>query len=367
MAFPIAATFVELARSAHPTDHLFDGLARCCAAMNIPYFALSHHVDFRQEGSSAIRLHNYPISWEDWFDDRGLGRTDPIHRASHLVNVGFAWSAVPEMIKLTPEDRTVLDQAYRLGIGDGFTIPANVPGEMLGSCSFAVEAGRRLTQARALSPHQAPTLTDRQRDCVLWAARGKTDWEISRILGIGHETVIQHLKHARERYGRSFRFRSARCRVDGRRVAAPAVPRRKARKKTHPCRRTDGRRDGVRPHLWASRRRVPRPVASVPRGPQDARTLTASPEGRRELWPGPPRSTATRYCPVINGVLPAASRRTVTVPSQPVAQTAWSIARAVRNSWCPWRPERRFAGAFRSLQGTPLGRAGRMAIAHGLS
>lgn len=44
-------------------------------------------------------------------------------------------------------------------------------------------------------------LTDRQRDCVLWAARGKSDWEISRILGVSEQTVISHLAHARERYG----------------------------------------------------------------------------------------------------------------------------------------------------------------------
>ena len=48
-------------------------------------------------------------------------------------------------------------------------------------------------------------LTDRQRDCVVWAARGKSDWEIAQILGISHETVIQHLKQARERYGVSKR------------------------------------------------------------------------------------------------------------------------------------------------------------------
>ena len=103
------------------------------------------------------------------------------------------------------------------------TIPASVPGETLGSCSFAVSAGdafpaefhficqlvggfafeaaRRLSGARGVGAATSPILTDRQRDCVLWAARGKTDWEISVILGVGHETVIQHLKHARERYG----------------------------------------------------------------------------------------------------------------------------------------------------------------------
>jgi LuxR family transcriptional regulator, quorum-sensing system regulator CciR len=31
-------------------------------------------------------------------------------------------------------------------------------------------------------------------------ARGKTDWEISRILGISEETVTQHINLARKRY-----------------------------------------------------------------------------------------------------------------------------------------------------------------------
>jgi LuxR family quorum-sensing system transcriptional regulator CciR len=51
-------------------------------------------------------------------------------------------------------------------------------------------------------PDPAPRrLTDRQRDCVVWAARGKTDWEIGRILGLSEQTVISHLAQARERYG----------------------------------------------------------------------------------------------------------------------------------------------------------------------
>ena len=48
-------------------------------------------------------------------------------------------------------------------------------------------------------------LTDRQRECVMWAARGKSDWEIARILSISEDTVGEHLRHARERYGVSKR------------------------------------------------------------------------------------------------------------------------------------------------------------------
>lgn len=223
VGFDTASRFVELARTAVSVAELMEAIAYTCAVMRVPYFALTHHVDFRREATAGIRLHNYPECWEEWFDARGLGRSDPIHRASHRMSMGFAWASVPGIIALTPEDHLVLEEAAKAGIGDGYTVPAHVPGEMLGSCSFAVEAGRtfpvelelpcqliggfafeaarRVTGRRGAAFGQAPILTDRQLDCVLWAARGKTDWEISVILGISHETVIQHLKHARERYG----------------------------------------------------------------------------------------------------------------------------------------------------------------------
>ncbi len=219
----IAEVFVQNAKVATSADALRASLLQSCEAMGVRYFALTHHINFGHDGGPAVRLHNYPPSWEEWFDQNELGRSDPIHRACHKASFGFPWAAVPDMIKLTPDDRCVLDRAYLVGIGEGFTIPASIPGEILGSCSFAVDAGqpfpeefhyvcqlvggfafeaaRRLSGVRDMSIDHAAILTDRQRDCVLWAARGKTDWEIAVILGVSHETVIQHLKHARERYG----------------------------------------------------------------------------------------------------------------------------------------------------------------------
>lgn len=218
----LAETFELVVRGADGLDELFGALSECTHEMGFRYFALTQHVDFGAEPNTGIRLHNYPTDWEAWFDERALGRFDPVHRASHVTNTGFSWSHVPGMIRLTAGDREVLSAARRAGIGDGYTVPAHVPGEYNGSCSFAVrdsehfpidkallaqligglafEAARRIAQPRRV-PQPTMPMTDRQRDCVLWAARGKTDWEISRILGVSQETVIQHLKHARERYG----------------------------------------------------------------------------------------------------------------------------------------------------------------------
>jgi LuxR family quorum-sensing system transcriptional regulator CciR len=196
-------------------------LADIARDLGFQFFALTHHADVRRS-SSSIRLHNYPSGWEQWFDEQGLGPVDPVHRASHMTSVGFSWSRLEQLISLTVHDRLVLERARKEGIGDGFTIPAHVPGETYGSVSFAVETGIRLnpdtlplTQlvgafafeaARRIRRLREPAtplrgLTDRQRECVMWAARGKSDKEIARILGVSHETVIMHLKQARERYG----------------------------------------------------------------------------------------------------------------------------------------------------------------------
>lgn len=219
--FDLVEAFVREVHGIESEHQLAGALAEITRELGFHYFALTHHVDARRS-SAAIRIHNYPAGWAEWFDEQQLGPVDPVHRASHLTSVGFAWSKLPEMISLTPRDEQILAAARSEGIGDGFTVPGHVPGEFYGSCSFATEtgarfcseqlpllqlvgafafeAGRRIRRVR--EPHEpAARLTDRQRECLMWAARGKSDWEIARILGVSHETVIRHLKQARERYG----------------------------------------------------------------------------------------------------------------------------------------------------------------------
>ena len=66
---------------------------------------------------------------------------------------------------------------------------------------YAVQ-GLRLTesaedeQARADWP-----LSPREVQCLSWAARGKTMWEIAQILGIGQTSVKTHMDNARRRLG----------------------------------------------------------------------------------------------------------------------------------------------------------------------
>lgn len=222
MAATAERFFRAIEASASPDD-LHAAIGAITTELGFDYFALAHHVDLAHAPPSTIRLHNYPHAWVDYFDDNRLAVSDPVHRASHVTSVGFSWARLPDLIAMTPDDRRILALAREQGLGEGFTVPANVPGEARGSCSFAIAAGRRLPNAMlplaqlaggfafegarqmwrsdALGPEPHPVITDRQRDCLLWIARGKSDWETSRILGLSEETVVRHIKQARERYG----------------------------------------------------------------------------------------------------------------------------------------------------------------------
>jgi LuxR family transcriptional activator of conjugal transfer of Ti plasmids len=45
------------------------------------------------------------------------------------------------------------------------------------------------------------SLSEREKVCLLWTARGKSSWEIGRILGISENTVIFHIKNAMKKLG----------------------------------------------------------------------------------------------------------------------------------------------------------------------
>lgn len=60
---------------------------------------------------------------------------------------------------------------------------------------------RLMTFAGPTSPDEEVRLTDRERDALAWVAEGKSDWEISVILGLSETTVRFHVDNARRKLG----------------------------------------------------------------------------------------------------------------------------------------------------------------------
>jgi DNA-binding CsgD family transcriptional regulator len=189
--------------------------------LGFDHFALALENRTQAGIAQAMLLHDYPDEWAKVNINFDLRGRDPVRRACDRSLNGFAWERIESLIPMTRGDRQMLAVGRECGIGDGYTVPRHLPGEASGACSFVVRPERGLPRSTLLIAEivgavaigcalklsdirrapRKPVLSDRQRECLLWSARGKTAAETAIILGISAETVIQHLKTARERYG----------------------------------------------------------------------------------------------------------------------------------------------------------------------
>ncbi len=223
--------FIEQAQITDTESDLFRLIENATLEMGFRHFALIIYGDFRDTCQEVIRLNNYPALWTEEFVKGNLYTHDPILCASIKTSVGFVWSDVSSLIRLSPKQKDILENAAKHGLCNGFTVPANIPGESCGSCSFVTQrnekispstylvaqligafsfqAARRLRRISIERLQRPPRLSPRQIECLVWAIKGKTDWEISRILGLNEETVTQHLNMARARYGVTKRLQLA--------------------------------------------------------------------------------------------------------------------------------------------------------------
>ncbi len=63
------------------------------------------------------------------------------------------------------------------------------------------EAVQRIVLSKGPIPLKKINLTEREKECLLWAAEGKTGWEIANIIRISERTVTFHLQNAAQKLG----------------------------------------------------------------------------------------------------------------------------------------------------------------------
>jgi LuxR family quorum-sensing system transcriptional regulator CciR len=215
--------FVSAASALTEMKALTDLVGEASKALGFDYFAIVHHIHFGRP-SRHVRLSNYPLEWLAYVREQ-TQLSDPVIRAAERSSSGFKWDKLETLVTLTKAEREYMQRAERHGIGNGYTVPNHVPGERLGSChfvvrparalpeenvsaaqalgNFAFEAARRMLaegQERSENWVQPAPLSDRQRECLLFVAKGKSDSVIGQLLNIKPRTVNEHIEAAKRRY-----------------------------------------------------------------------------------------------------------------------------------------------------------------------
>ncbi|GLS33892.1 LuxR family transcriptional regulator [Mesorhizobium albiziae] len=228
MHFPEAAReafAVEFGRFLDQTDggaqseRLFDLLSAFALNFGCPWIAYGSLVPDQKTLEPAQRdpavMQNYPDEWQERYFEMGYDRIDPVIKTGRKRAGAFRWSEVYNDASTTENERRVLDEAATFGLRSGISVPLHGPDGCFAIMSFAQPWDREFQnrtiiylQLAALHFHlrvakfanssgivDAPKLSPREKECILWTARGKSSWEIGQILGISVNTVNFHIKN----------------------------------------------------------------------------------------------------------------------------------------------------------------------------
>jgi LuxR family transcriptional regulator, quorum-sensing system regulator BjaR1 len=167
----------------------------------------------------AFLLNSFPKNWVSHYDEQGYITSDPVVRELFLTYQPFSWSEVLARRDIGPLERKIMAECADAGMRDGFVVPIYQGGGYTGLVSFAghdpmitEESRSSVTLAsiylhnklNTLRRHEAQNtydLTERELECLRWAAAGKSDWEIGQILLISSKTVNYHIENAKRKFG----------------------------------------------------------------------------------------------------------------------------------------------------------------------
>lgn len=231
--FEVADRFIDNSMQALSREAVLAEFSRSLEQLGFRYFACLTHVDPANIPPGAVIAHNYPDAWVREFIEHRLYQIDPVLLHAERSPMPFFWSSVELQRGLTQAQREVLARAARHGVKGGYTVPLHLPwssSNTLASCSVVPHSpsvGRRsylavqlmasylyhaLLRSHEVAEHPPlparTNLTRRERQCLELAAAGKSDWAISRILGLSEHTVHRHIELARRRLGVATRIQA---------------------------------------------------------------------------------------------------------------------------------------------------------------
>jgi len=172
-----------------------------------------------EEIKSRILFQRFPLEWAGRYNDRGYVFRDPIvHRLQYDRNP-FDWQEAYTSCDFPKDVALIQGEASEFGLRVGYVVPVSTLDGQLAAVSFGgchADIGAEGRAALSFVANYAVgnflhfkeshkrllgKVTPRESDCLLWASEGKTDWEISVILGISRSTVTKHIVSARDKLG----------------------------------------------------------------------------------------------------------------------------------------------------------------------
>jgi len=171
-------------------------------------------------------LANFSKEWLDHYFSSHYYEIDPVVLMGQEKIRPYLWSSLWDEVEMSKRQKDFFHEASEYGVAAGAGIPVfqdhPKPGIVtLVSSICSQEDVKKIMEEHHLSltilatgfqnatrkffeqipPENAPHITAREKECLTWAAAGKTDSEIGTILNISHRTVNAHMANAYQKLG----------------------------------------------------------------------------------------------------------------------------------------------------------------------
>lgn len=203
-----AFDFIDKTRGLTKPAEILAGLQVESRALGFEHFLITGLPLQPEELASLVMINAWPAEWYGRYTERHYFAIDGVAQWSLKATRPFLWRDVPAAYAQTKEALGVTAEARENGFVDGYVVPMYSARHWQTAVAFASstvsEASDRelaalqvmgifATEAvRALLEPERdlkPLLSKRERECLTWAAAGKSSWDVSVILGLGHHTV----------------------------------------------------------------------------------------------------------------------------------------------------------------------------------
>lgn len=182
------------------------------------YFAFVSLTQFPISAPTVRAITNYPEEWSEWYQAQNYVAVDPVIRHCQHSMTPIYWDDLGDIDSAA---QSMMADAVNHGLASGVTIPVSSTSGVSGWSCFVTRKPNDHPFYERLKRHHAilylfsvyvqevatklwdstdkpsnVSLTHREKECLLWAAEGKTASEIALILGIQERTAIFHLNNA---------------------------------------------------------------------------------------------------------------------------------------------------------------------------
>ncbi len=162
---------------------------------------------------------DWPADWLELYHANGWFEHDLLPIEARRRVAPFLWSELDKS-KLTTGQQALIDAALAYGWRDAFAVPIHGPGNLQGLATMATRTGLSLSAAEravlevmartvwercrtsadfAMAAPEPVRLSAREVECLQWAAAGKSDRDIAKLVGIKPATAHFHIEQAKRK------------------------------------------------------------------------------------------------------------------------------------------------------------------------